>query len=397
MDKNLEDSDEIQDLIEEIVCIYKKIKQKTEYKTYTFKTMRNYSKDNLKISSYVDFNKHSLNGSKYLYFDEEGIIQSDSFVSHHNDKFFWLNIVDPSSSDFEYLSKVKDVHETTIADIRDKNSREKIDVYRNYAFLSLKLLVSKKTREDINFNILIFDNFIITTHNKEWQGVNNILNFCYVISKATELEPTWVVFSIITEFVQDILFHCDEVERQQNTFISKHALKDFHSNFAYLHFVVVLKKYIKPKIKIVKKLLRTDFPSSSVRSFLKDTLKDFKELQQMLSGSKRAFERNQDMILALRDIELAEQSHKMNTMMNRMSKITFFFLPIQCVAGLWGMNVRVPFQYGTEGNESTFWFWLLTISGPILCILYVFFTEGSFFSSRMTRQKHKKEIQFDGV
>lgn len=382
--------EDVEDLVGEIVCIYKKIKQGRDYKTYQFKTTTGFkdevrsTKLNSKVESCFDFNKHTLSGKKYLFYAEcSGLQQSDTIIlpkSVDDCGFFWLNIFDPSLEDYEHFSHTFEIHETTIADIREKNSPEKIDVYRNYAFICLKMFANKKTREDINFNIIVFDNFIITTHNKKWQGVGNILNFCYVISKVTALEPSWVVFSIIIEFLQDVAFYCDEVEKRHNSFLTKHSVKDLQSNFSYLHNVFVLKQYIKPKVKIVRKFLRTDFPRNPVKKLLRDTLKDFKEIRQLLGECKRSFERNQDMILGLRDIELAEQSHHVNLIMNRISKITFFFLPIQCVAGIWGMNVRVPWQ----SEDSLTYFWILVLIGPVLCFLYFFLTESGIKTKKRT-------------
>jgi len=384
--------DDIKDLIGEIVCIYKKIKQGRDYKTFQFKTTTSFNENPLlngKIESSFNFSKHSLNDSKYLLYSEEGgLQQSQSLVMHPSlgdNKFFWLDILDPTQEDFEHFSKTFDIHETTIADIREKNSPEKIDVYRNYAYISFKMFVNKKTREDANFNIILFDNCIITTHNKKWQGIGNILNFCYVISKVTTLEPSWVVFSVIVEFLQDVSFCCDEIEKRHDSFSMRHNVKDLHSNFSYLHNIFIIKQYTKPKTKIIRKLLRTDFPQNPVKGFLRDSLKDFKEIRQILSECKKSFERNQDMILGLRDIELAEQSHKLNLIMNRISKITFFFLPIQCVAGVWGMNVKVPWQHDT--NDSLIYFWLLVLIGPTLCFVYFFFSE-RINKTKKNEQKH---------
>lgn len=423
--------EDVEDLIEEIVCIYKKIRQGREYRTYQFKTgnssreeIRNgllqkeeslkahkasisskektktkngavvqdeeadsKSKDNkemsrnTKIVNCLDFNKHVLKSKKYIFYSaNEGLKESDSLIVPKDfEGFFWINIFDPSMEDFGHLSNIFQVHETTIAEIREKGSPEKIDVYRNYAYISLKMFVNKKSREDINFNVIVFDNFIITTHNKQWQGVNNILNFCHVISKATVLNPSWVFLSIIIEFLQDILFSMDEIEKQTDSFSTKHSVKELQSNFFYLQQVFVLKQYTRPKIKILRKFLRTDFPQSPVKKSLKMCIKDFLDIKSLLGEAKRSFERNQDMILGLRDIELAEQSHQMNLIMNRISKITFLFLPIQCIAGIWGMNVRVPWQ----DEKSTRYFWFLTLCGPVLCFLYFFLTENRKKAKKM--------------
>lgn len=373
--------DDVEDLVAEIVCIYKKIRQGRDYRTFKFKT---YSapKDNtrtLRIENSFDFNKHTLEGKKYLFYCEEtGLQQTNDTLSElslpkNQETFFWLNIFDPTDADFEFLSSKFQVHETTIAEIRERNSPEKIDVYRNYAFISLRMLANKKSIEDINFNVLIFDNFVITVHNKKWQGVGNIMNFCYVISNVTTLNPCWIFFSIITEFHQDVMFSLDEIERHTATISSKHNVQELHSNFFFLQQVFALKQYLRPKIKMIRKFFKTDFCSGVSKKMLKGCVMDFEDIYSILGEFKRTFERNQDMILGLRDIELAEQSNQMNLMMNRISQVTFFFLPIQCVAGVWGMNVKVPWRDVDDLRV----FWVLVLCGPILCFLFFFLRENS--------------------
>lgn len=391
--QNANDLDYLEDVIEEIVCIYKKIRQGREYRTFQFKTTNENIKTtsthqkveskNEEIDRCFNFNKHTLTSKKYLLFSEEsGVKESENLIFPKNfDKFFWLNIFDPSLEDLSELSNRFQIHETTIAEIREKNSPEKIDEYRNYAYISLKLFANKKSREDINFNVIVFDNFIITMHNKHWQGVNNILNFIYVISKEISLNPSWVFLSIVIEILQDILFSMDEIEKQTDSFSMRHSVKELQSNFFFLHQVFVLKQYIRPKVKILKKYLKTDFPQNPVKKQIKLCIKDFIDIRSLLGEAKRSFERNQDMILGLRDIELAEQSHQLNLIMNRISKITFFFLPIQCVAGIWGMNVRVPWQ----DEKSVVYFWILTLCGPIFCFLYFFLTENKKKIKKITQ------------
>lgn len=377
----MEDVEDVEDLVAEIVCIYKKIRQGRDYRTFKFKT---YSapKDNLrtaKIENSFDFNKHKLDGKKLLFYsDETGLKQSNELTevippSLSQDGFFWLNIFDPNDEDIKFLSSTFQVHETTLAEIRERNSPEKFDIYRNYAFISLKMLANNRLTEDINFNVLIFDNFVITLHNKRWQGVGNIMNFCYVISRVTTLNPCWVFFSIITEFHQDVMYSLDEIEKHSSSIISNHNVKELHSNFCFLQKVFIFKQYLRPKIKMLRKFFRTDFCSGVSKKMLKGCVKDFEDIYSVLGEFKRTFERNQDMILGLRDIELAEQSNQMNLIMNRISQVTFFFLPIQCVAGIWGMNVKVPWQ-----DDNSLWvFWTLVLVGPIFCSLFFFLSENT--------------------
>lgn len=113
----------------------------------------------------LDFNKYKhMTSDKYLYFSSPtGLLQSPNLEGLKfapkmaNDKFdgapqelsyvkllkskqYWLNIIDPSEKDLALLASAFNVHDLTLRDIREGNTEEKIEVYKHYMFISLRLL-----------------------------------------------------------------------------------------------------------------------------------------------------------------------------------------------------------------------------------------------------------------
>ncbi|XP_035715210.1 uncharacterized protein LOC110859409 isoform X2 [Folsomia candida] len=250
----------------------------------------------------LDFNKFkNMQNLKYLYFSSPtGLIQSptieDLKFSSSNENFetggstdmnyvkllkskqYWLNITDPSEKDLALLNSAFNVHDLTLRDIRDGFTEEKIEVYKHYMFISLRLLSENDTSshrthskkkpglnnhhlnniktgespdnnesvflnvggddlgdnvsigsssassseekdpmppiEDVDFNILLFSDFIITVHDKNWGSIKDVLGFLSLLCTYGNsiLSPDWVLFSIFIELAQDAKYSVNYME-----------------------------------------------------------------------------------------------------------------------------------------------------------------------------------------
>lgn len=78
-------------------------------------------------------------------------------------------------------------------------------------------------------------------------------------------------------------------------------------------------------------------------------------------------ERSQDTCLTLANVRQSQEANKMGFMMKRLSEVALLFLPIQAIAGLLGMNVKIPLQV----VDSTLPFWgIIATSSALVIILY---------------------------
>lgn len=381
------------DIIYEIITIYRKMKKGKnnqniyrmlynvgydQFNTVLDENIDNYERSNSRV---VDFCKYrSLKDLKYIFYSKEtSLIESDNIFHDPgilNNKFYWINIFNPSESDLEILSTKFGVHDVTLIDIREKNTEEKLEFFKNYVFISMKLLSTcDLSTEDIDFNILIFKNFIITTHDKHWSGIKDILNFLSTISQYTTLYPDWVFYSIIIEFLQDVKYVLENVKPESTAQkaisrnINYEMTDNLKYNFEMVYQLYNFRQFIRPKIVILENLTKTNGKiQKNIQSLLQDCHVDFTRQEKLAMEYNEILERSQDLFLALVDMEQSREANLMNKAMNRFTQITFVFLPCQTIAGLWGMNVKVPW----EKENNVMYFWFLCALGPFLNLVLYF-------------------------
>lgn len=82
-------------------------------------------------------------------------------------------------------------------------------------------------------------------------------------------------------------------------------------------------------------------------------------------------------------------SNNANDSMQKLTIITILLAIPTMIAGFWGMNMAVPFQFDGE-NTSTIWFWIVTAGAILFTIgIAVFIVKSSIFSN-VKKQKFRK-------
>lgn len=350
------------------------------------------------IFNFCTLNLHNLTTEKYLFYSKEaGLLQSQMFEKlspNLNEifqtNFFWLNVFNPSDFDLQAISSMFDVHDLTVLDIKEGNTDEKIEVFKHYTFISMRLLSenSLDISEDMDFNILIFKNFVLTFHDKPWMGIQDILNFIALLARYTALSPDWVLYSIVIEFLQDIKYIADKssmdihrIQELSKGFTGAEMSDILRSNFSMSCQLSSLSGFTKSKLEILAALRNRCRKRivPAVQRYLAESLDDLKDVLRRIGEYNRVLERAQDTYLALINVAQTQEGNEMNKAMSRMSIATLIISPCQLVSGLWGMNVPVP--YG--GSKTLLPFFVITL----LSILPLFIYYGMSTFSRMRRKR----------
>lgn len=84
-------------------------------------------------------------------------------------------------------------------------------------------------------------------------------------------------------------------------------------------------------------------------------------------------------------------SNNANDSMKKLTIITILLAVPTLIAGLWGMNMPVPFQQGVTAAE-TVWFWVITALSITVCaVLAVVLLKGNIIKTSKKAKKKKKE------
>lgn len=85
----------------------------------------------------------------------------------------------------------------------------------------------------------------------------------------------------------------------------------------------------------------------------------------ILGHFNHILERSQDTCLTLANVRQSQEANDMGRMMKRLSEVALLFLPLQAIAGLLGMNLKIPLQHW----DSTLPFWGIIAASSVLVIL----------------------------
>jgi len=241
-------------------------------------------------------------------------------------------------------------------------------VYKHYTFFSLRLMCENSKRErvkneDVDFNIILFKDFIITVHDKEWSSIPDILGFLNLLCTVSQsvMTPDWVLFSCFIEMSQDAKYLMDLIEPEiDNIRVESKSIEMsdiMRRNFDMELKVYTISRFIKPKMKILRqfKVKCAKRLNKIVMRLLCDILEDFRELSYDLYQFNHILERSQDTFLAIVTSDQSREANEMSRVMKRISEIALVFLPVQAIGGFFGMNVQVPYQMDIYPTEMYFW------------------------------------------
>ena len=118
-----------------------------------------------------------------------------------------------------------------------------------------------------------------------------------------------------------------------------------------------LKRSLDPKALMLQSFITRKMPSYLEHAA--DDIKDSAALFVSLSVSVQGFITHLDSVqanyLATINLQVSEQSHTVNLLMEKLQVVSSVFLPLTLVSGIMGMNVPIPGSEINEGDNSYFW------------------------------------------
>jgi len=218
-----------------------------------------------------------------------------------------------------------------------------LEVFEHYTFLSLRLIRENRKEqsrnEDVDFNILLFKDFVITIHEKNWPSITDILGFLNLLSTSshTPLTPDWILFSVFIEMNQDAKYIMNVIEPEVNKIrIGNKSVDIMRRNFEMELQVYSIARFIKPKTRILRqlKVKCSKRIGPNVMKLLGDILMELNEQAKDIKQFKHVLERSQDTFLAIITSDQSKESNEVNAVMKRISEIALVLLPIQVIGNL---------------------------------------------------------------
>ncbi|KAI8068613.1 hypothetical protein BC940DRAFT_255495 [Gongronella butleri] len=309
---------------------------------------------------------------------------------------WWLDCLNTTDDEMVVLSKLFRIHALTVEDIEANEPCEKIDLYPNYTFVcfrSFELDPHGNQLWPYTFYNLIFKEGLISFHYKSSLHPARVRHRLNQIKQHLTIVPDWINYALIDDITDSFAPVIRQVEMESTSIdelslvLHKAERTDMLKRIGRCRkHATHLSRLLTTKLDVVKSLMkryeekwhRQGGYSALVDQSLtasQDEAIEHKALNEVLlylgdvqdhlvtmilsiSHCNRILSRAHTNYLAQVNVDLSMTYRETNAVMNRLTFMGVVFIPTLFIAGLFGMNVRVP---GKEYLDYAFFFWIVLI------------------------------------
>lgn len=138
--------------------------------------------------------------------DLAGLVADGRSVSelfHNGESTWWLDCSCPTDSEMKVLAKAFGIHPLTAEDIRMQETREKVELFRNYYFVCFHTFEPDKESEDylepINVYIVVFSDGILTFHFSPILHPANVRRRVRQLREYVNVSSDWIGYAMIDD------------------------------------------------------------------------------------------------------------------------------------------------------------------------------------------------------
>ncbi len=287
----------------------------------------------------------------------------------------WINIDRVDEEAITYLRDEFHFHELDLEDVAEESQTPKIDTYNNYLFIILQFPHWHGTKHTVTaqeVDVFLGDGYLITIQSSKSKQIKN---FFYRCMKNSKIKKDWMSGSSGYLFYKliEALYHNtrpilnnigrtisdvekDVFEEEQDTDIVK-ALAILRRN------ILGFRRIIDPQRYMISTLAHTRKP------FLEEELNlYFDDVVDYLNKLWAYTNTYKDTVAGLHVTVESLINHRTNKVISALTVISVSLLPLTLLAGLYGMNIPLPY----DDQPGFVWMMFLGLAGfIILSILYM--------------------------
>ncbi|PWN18451.1 cora-domain-containing protein [Microstroma glucosiphilum] len=291
---------------------------------------------------------------------------------------WWLDVLSPTDTEMKLLSRVFGIHPLTTEDILMEETREKIELFRNYYLVCFRSFdqdpYSPTYLEPLNMYIIVFREGTLSFHFRATPHPQNVRRRIKQLKDYINVTSDWISYALIDDItdafgplIQSIEYEVDSIDELVLILKDVEQSDMLRRIGACRKKVMGLLRLMGNKADVVKGLAKrcnenwSVAPKSDIGLYLSDIQDHLITMTQNLSHFEKILSRSHSNYLAQISIEMTEANNRANDVLSKLTALGTVIVPLNVITGIFGMNVQVPGQY----TESLTWFWSLC-SGMIL-------------------------------
>ncbi|CEL63881.1 Putative metal ion transporter C17A12,14 OS=Schizosaccharomyces pombe (strain 972 / ATCC 24843) GN=SPAC17A2.14 PE=1 SV=4 [Rhizoctonia solani AG-1 IB] len=293
---------------------------------------------------------------------------------------WWLDVLSPTNDEMAMLSKVFNIHPLTTEDIQMEETREKIELFRNYYLVCFRGFdqdpYSPTHLEPLNMYIIVFREGILSFHFRGTPHPQNVRRRIKQLKDYISVTSDWISYALIDDItdafgplIQGIEYEVDSIDELVL------ILKDTDQSDMLRRIgtcrkkVMGLLRLMGNKADVVKGLAKrcnenwSVAPKSDIGLYLSDIQDHLITMTQNLNHYEKILSRSHSNYLAQISIEMTDANNQINDVLSKLTALGTVLIPMNLVTGLWGMNVHVP---GEDLKDDGDYRWFISIIGGLV-------------------------------
>lgn len=285
------------------------------------------------------------------------------------DSFQWVDITDPSETDLKEVAKTYDLPPSVVEDCLDPGHLPKYEKTDSYTFLILRAYDEKATKDadtvqelTRKLSIFVGKNFILTLHRKDQIYLEQLRQQWGSKSDLSVNSSNLLISDLIGSVVwsyetplNDMQIKLDELETK--LFSTRGSSAIIQQGY-----------YLRRKSAVIKRMLRFSLDvlprlnTGQVRESL-DSLYFYAD--EVLDNVNSLI----NLHITLASQKTNEASHRSNEVMRVLTIFSVFFLPLNFIASIYGMN----FEYMPELKHHLGYYGVLGAMFVVATAIYLWF------------------------
>lgn len=328
---------------------------------------------------------------------DEGQSFSDLFSEQEGT--WWLDCLAPTEKEMKVISKAFGIHPLTAEDIRTRETREKVELFRTYYFVCFHTFDNDPDSPEflvpINVFMVVFKKGILSFHYEPIQHPANVRRRIRQLQDYVTVSSDWICYALLDDITDSFAPIIKEIEYETDSI--EESVFSGAENFSVMlqrigrarKRVMSMLRLLFGKADVIKMFAKRcnerwdNAPREEIGLYLGDIQDHIVTMYQNLSVYEKIFSRSHANYLAQLQVESVNSNEETTKMLGRMTVIGTILLPLNVITGLFGMNVRVP----GEGGSNLGWFF------GIIGVMIVFVICISFIASKWMGMVERRNRQ----
>ncbi|KAI5365447.1 Putative Mg2+ transporter protein, CorA-like/Zinc transport protein ZntB [Septoria linicola] len=289
---------------------------------------------------------------------------------------WWLDMLNPSEEEIFAICSAFRVHPLTREDITTQETREKVELFKTYYFLCFRSCYMVDPKHDdylepINIYAVVFREGLLTFSFCPNNHAATVRKRIGRLRDYVNLSADWICYALIDEIVDSFAPVLRELEQETDTIEDSVFTARFEDSRAMLQGIgdcrkriMALTRLLGGKADVIKSFAKkcnesyAVAPRGDVGLYLSDVQDHIVTMMSNLGHFEKMLSRSHTNHLTQITLQHTEQGSRANELLGKITVLATILVPMNLVAGLFGMNVEVP---GMHATGLGWWFGIVGV------------------------------------